>query len=229
MGCLELTGARSFGWEMVFQRMLEDVRTKLKSYRLAREGLKTPQEQKRAIADGMRAEDRQLFCRWMVMKPCTGYWSFFSKTTTWNIDRFLSEPHGSGNHTIKPRRVEEFQSGQYGLLQTGVDGRKKDDRPGGKKIEPGIYAIIEVIGRAKLTDPTHPHTYAPGCDLAEGPTERVPFRIVENLLVQPITIAELHGENLKTSFLTRPTQGLHCVPIEPQDFNLIYDLARRRR
>lgn len=78
----------------------------------------------------------------------TGYWTFFCNPDKWEIDRFLETEPMYDIYQIMPWQAHFFSNGQLGVIRVGVDNRSKKKLAGKPKLQPGIYAIVEIISDA---------------------------------------------------------------------------------
>jgi hypothetical protein len=130
---------------------------------------------------------RPIFFR---MKPPTGYWTFFFKPSDAYVHKALATDPNETRHTIRQRRPEEFANGQLGIIRACSDTRNKGQLNGDKRLQPGVYAIVEVVGRARPMPSDDPQFYPQNSTFLKV-EPRVPLRIIRNLVHSPITVEEL--------------------------------------
>jgi hypothetical protein len=151
----------------------------------------------------------------------TGYWTFFSRPGSWDIDSFLSSGESpEGDHTVKPRKATEFKEGQLGLLRVLIDKRTVADRNGAPKSSPGVYAIVQITGAAAIVPPFAPQWFASGSRYAEDQL-RVRLTVIRNFKSAPIPLSEL--ETVGDAPLLKPREGVACAPLQEEAFLKLCD------
>lgn len=158
------------------------------------------------------------------MKLSTGYWTFFSKPHPWYADCYLKKYPKEGHHTIRPRRQDDFQRGQLGVLRIGEDTRTLRQRGGRQRLKSGLYAIVEITGPGQRLSPADTDCF-PADSAFLQPALRAPLKILCNLIDQPITVPDLKCAAVTDPFLISPTQGIHCMPLEESSFQQICELV----
>lgn len=85
----------------------------------------------------------------MEVQP-TGYWTFFCNPTEWpEMDDFLSSSRKYDDYLVTDYQAKWFNAGQLGVIRVGRDRRRADLRQGKERLQPGIYAVVEVLGKAR--------------------------------------------------------------------------------
>lgn len=158
----------------------------------------------------------------MAVKP-TDYWTFFCNPAFWDVERFLSNEISQDTYLITDWQKNWFHPGQLGVLRVGTDKRKKSQLAGKSKLNPGIYAIVEVLGtpRERRTDkdeywhhPPHPLSARLVVDV----------RYVKNMLKMPLLLATLKTDPLiEDPYLIKGFQA-STMPLKPETFNRITSL-----
>lgn len=86
----------------------------------------------------------------MKIEKKTGFWTFYCNPKKWEIDKFLGDNILEDTYSITEDQKLLFSKGQFGVLRVGVDRRNKKELGGRNKLEPGIYAIVEVVDKPKV-------------------------------------------------------------------------------
>jgi hypothetical protein len=129
----------------------------------------------------------------MKTKP-TGYWTFFCNPARWEIDEFLLSGEKFDNYLVTPWQAEWFRPGQFGIVRVGVDKRSKKQLRGKKRLEGGVYAIVQILSTAKV--PTE-KDYDNESDLywmgkwVRAGRKIVNLKYVKNLIERPLLIREI--------------------------------------
>jgi hypothetical protein len=121
----------------------------------------------------------------VVVNP-TGYWTFFCNPAKWAADEFLSRNIEYDSYSITKWQSEWFKPGQLGIMRVGVDTRNSTSLAGKKHLEPGVYAIVEVLSHSRnrgsaerdiywLNSPPNPKSFV------------VDIRYLKNLLLRPLS------------------------------------------
>ncbi len=157
--------------------------------------------------------------------PTTGYWLFICNTDKWSADEFLREYGKTLYYRASVHHRDEFQAGQYGVLRLNKDRRSKIKRGGRPPLHAGIYAIVEVLGKAEFRIDTDSKFYADVAD-AEEAVWRVPIRVVSNLLDEPVLASRLPAVPVY-QYIHSPLQT-SSIPLEGEAFFHILMLADKR-
>lgn len=129
----------------------------------------------------------------MAITKITGFWTFFCNPKYWEVDVFLAKhPIGKkSQYRIASWQKDFFEAGQLGVIRVGVDTRTKAQLNGKKKLNKGIYAIVEIMG--KPTVPKIPKFKIAG-QLGERTRYSVPIKYVKNYIHQPILLSEIEHD-----------------------------------
>lgn len=76
------------------------------------------------------------------------YWVFVCNPKKWAVDRFFDRNIEVDSWGVRPADKDKFAPGQLGVVRVGVDKRNVAERNGRPPLEPGIYALCEVISAA---------------------------------------------------------------------------------
>lgn len=159
----------------------------------------------------------------MKTKP-TGYWTFYCNPSKWEIDEFLLSGEKYDNYLVTPWQATWFKPGQFGVVRVGVDTRSKDQLDSKKRLQSGIYAIVQVISVARK--PTE-SDYEDESDLywlgnSVGPGRKVvDLKYVMNLLDQPLLIKDIKKlQSFADNYLINGFQA-STMPLSKEVFNAI--------
>jgi len=158
----------------------------------------------------------------MAVKP-TDYWTFFCNPAIWDVERFLSSNISRNKYLITEWQKKWFHPGQLGVLRVGTDKRKKAQLVGRTKLNPGVYAIVEVLGipRERGTDEDE-FWIDPPKPLSARLV--VDIQYVKNMIEQPILLASLKNDPLiEDPYLIKGFQA-STMPLMPETFKHILSL-----
>ncbi len=120
----------------------------------------------------------------------SGYWIFNCDPRQWEIDEFLKDGNKTSTWKVTGWQKDNFQKGQLGLIRVGVDNRTKKELKGKEKLKSGIYAIVEVLGRAKLINDEE-DKYWIDTQKQEESVWRVEIKYIKHYLNNPILVENL--------------------------------------
>lgn len=106
------------------------------------------------------------------------------------IDRFLARGIERDSYMIMDWQARDFAPGQLGVIRVGKDARNKEQLAGRPRLQPGVYAFVEVETRP------HPRGSDPeGLWLEREPEggtrQAVDIRYVRRLLSDPILLRDM--------------------------------------
>lgn len=159
----------------------------------------------------------------LQVTPATGFWTFFFKPKTAYVHQLLAKNPQRVSHTICARKPEEFASGQMGVIRAGKDDRTRKDLKGDRKIQPGVYAIVEILGPAGER-PSNGYEYYPPESELHDDQDRVCLQVLRNLVSEPVSVTRLRQAGVDDNYLLNPPQGKHCMPLSARTFELITQL-----
>jgi hypothetical protein len=159
----------------------------------------------------------------MKTRPTT-YWTFFCNPRMWQIDEFLRSRKDEDDYRITPWQAAWFGPGQLGVVRVGVDSRTKGQLAGRRRLEPGIYAIVQVLGEPKLgAGSADPYWLQPPRE--EDERLVVDIRYVRNMIDSPLPLESLEADPAVTDrYLKRGWQGA-SMPLDPGTFGRILALS----
>lgn len=120
----------------------------------------------------------------------SGYWVFNCNPKMWAIDEFLEDETEISTWKVTDWHKDDIEKGQQGLIRVGHDHRTKKELSGRKKLERGIYAVVEVLGKpqysADIEDP-----FWIDEEKSEEKAFRVKIKYLNSFLHNPILLDEL--------------------------------------
>jgi hypothetical protein len=156
----------------------------------------------------------------------TGYWTFFCNPSKWEIDKFLLSGRKIDNYMVTPWQEEWFRPGQLGVVRVGVDARSKEQLEGRRKLQSGIYAIVQVLSHAKDPDESayeeDSNLYWVGASV-RGKRKVVDLRYVRNLIEQPLLISEMRKSRLFADKYLIDGMQAASMPLQPSVYDAIID------
>lgn len=149
----------------------------------------------------------------------TGYWTFFCNPAIWEIDRFLytHRKNESDTYRITNWQKDYFKPGQLGVIKVTTDKRSKAELNSKKRLLPGIYAIVEVIGYPIVTD--NGADFYIDKEEKTKPRLRVEIRFIENLINNPLLIKDLKSNNIinQDKYIINSFQG-SSMPLKAEAY-----------
>ncbi|PFQ93175.1 HNH endonuclease [Bacillus cereus] len=124
----------------------------------------------------------------------TGLWTFICNPKRWAIDDFLMSGETFDTFSIRDSDRDSFAIGDLGIVRVGKDNRTIKQLNGKQKLDSGIYAIVEVIGKPKLMAAGKKGYWYEESD-RQKTRYRVPIKYIHNLHEEPIlldTLTELN-------------------------------------
>lgn len=82
----------------------------------------------------------------------TNFWIFFNNPKYWDLEKFLNDSKEKNlplTWTIPKFQKDYFLPNQYGVLRIGKDKRTLKELGTNKKLESGIYAIVQIVSPAR--------------------------------------------------------------------------------
>lgn len=154
------------------------------------------------------------------------YWQFVCNPSNWDIQRKLLSDEIYDDWVISKSHKDFFAVGQLGFIRVVGQGKKtvkKLNKLKRKKIEPGYYALVEVVG-IFYGETSYPNFWI-------NPTGndkdlRVKIKILNNYLKKPLKIEKLKKINFDFDRVVfNPTQGKPNNPLSKNTFDKLYELA----
>jgi hypothetical protein len=156
----------------------------------------------------------------------TGYWTFFCNPARWDVASFLAGRPTFDTYMITSWQSKWFRPGQMGLLKVGIDSRRTDKRVGGRRLESGVYAIVEVASEPAVMPSTVDKYWLDDAD-RQAQRLRVRIRYDTNMLDAPITTAQLKRLPAAAAdpYLARGFQA-SSMPLRADAFRVVLDRVR---
>lgn len=161
----------------------------------------------------------------ILAKAPTGYWFFLCNPKLWAIDAYLETRPETFFYKITAFHQPYLKAGDKALIRVGKDGRTQLQRDGQRKLEAGIYAIVELLAEPEaLTE-----TLSQAHDLPAPPTTGrdilvVRLQMLNNLVDRPIPLSQLrHEANIDTDLINGVMASSY--PLEPATYDRVLTLA----
>ncbi|NCI50915.1 hypothetical protein GWC95_13360 [Sediminibacterium roseum] len=153
----------------------------------------------------------------------TGFWTFFCNPKYWAVDDFL-RTHRIGaksEYRITTWQKDFFEKGQLGVIRVGFDSRNSSELNGRMRLERGVYAVVEVTGKALPFGKSKSNFKI---DHQQNEKERfsVPVRYIRNYINHPILLTSIEGDRLISldRYLVKGIQAA-SMPLHEDAFNRI--------
>lgn len=82
----------------------------------------------------------------------TNFWIFLNNPKFWNLEKFLNDSKEINiplSWTVRDFQKDYFSPNQYGILRIGKDKRTLKELDSNKRLESGVYAIVQITSYAK--------------------------------------------------------------------------------
>ncbi len=149
----------------------------------------------------------------------------------WEADRFLRSGLQEDSWRMIPyqRRWDWFEAGQLAVIRVGKDNRTLQELAGRPRLQPGIYALVELTHPPALLPPTQPNFYLATVPRAQLTVPRIRIRLVENLLDRPLLLDKLRNEPeiQEDPYLIRGQQA-SLMPLHPLAFRRILEIMEEQ-
>jgi len=157
------------------------------------------------------------------------HWQFICNPAYWNIQKKLSSDEIYDDWVISKSWKDVIAKGQLGFIRVGIDNRtiKKLKQLKRKKLEPGYYALVEIV-EIYYGKTSYPNNWINPTGIEED--WRVKIKILKNYFKRPLKIEKLKNIKLKNKFnfdkvVFKPTQGKPNIPLSKNTFDKLYELA----
>ena len=150
----------------------------------------------------------------------TGYWTFFCNPAKWQLDKFLETKPNYDTYQITDWQKNNFHTGQLGIIRVGKDSRTKLQLNDSKRLNSGIYAIVEIVSEPEIRQ-NKPDKY--WIDWSENEFKKpiVKIKILKNLLHNPILLDDIKKEVFEfDKYLINGFQAA-SMPLEKETFERI--------
>ncbi len=159
----------------------------------------------------------------MPKTKTTGYWTFFCNPKYWAVDDFLLKikPNFKSEYRIASWQKNFFEKGQLGVIRVGTDGRSKAQLNGRKKLDKGVYAIVEIIG-SPYQQRKSKSDFKINQQKDESGRFVVPIKYIRNYIENPILFSDLENDIMikSDSYLLKGIQAA-SMPLLEDSFNRI--------
>lgn len=122
----------------------------------------------------------------------TGYWLFICNPKQWAIDDFLDQKTEISTWKITNWQKDYIKIGDKAIIRVGIDKRNKKELNGKNRLESGIYALVEIIGKPEYKTDIKDDFW-----IEEGKSSefawRAKIRYLESFISSPIEIKDLKG------------------------------------
>ena len=153
----------------------------------------------------------------------TGFWTFYCNPKYWAVDDFLLniKPNFVSEYRITSWQKKHFGIGQLGVIRVGYDTRSKTQLNGKKRLERGIYAIVEIIGLPFQHKPANSDFRI---EHQKGESERlvVPIKYIRIYIEKPVLLSDIENDIVIRSdkYLLKGVQAA-SMPLIEDVFNRI--------
>lgn len=122
-------------------------------------------------------------------------------------------------YRITSWQKKDFKEGQLGLIRVGHDGRNKLQLNGEKKLEKGIYAIVEIIGSPCAQKNSN---FKINHQKEEEGRFVVPIKYIRNYIQSPVLFSLIENDIIirKDPYLLKGMQAA-SMPLLEDTFNRI--------
>jgi hypothetical protein len=148
------------------------------------------------------------------------FWVLVCNPQKWAIDKFLARGIEVDSWGVRRSDRDKFKPGQLAIIRVGQDRRSKSERDGRPQLEPGIYAICQVLTDPYEASGASDEFWSPGNEREAGwPT--VGIRYLKIFLDSPLRIETLQEKAPGVSkLLLEGFQG-STFPISGDDFRAV--------
>lgn len=127
-----------------------------------------------------------------MKKKTTGYWLFLCNPNKWQIDRFIESGKTEDTYSVSEHHRNEFEPGQKGIIRVGIDNRTKKVLGGKSRLDPGIYAIVEITSYPQLLSSENGNYWLDSSEVTKQ-RHRVTLKYVATNLKNPVYLKDLIG------------------------------------
>jgi len=147
----------------------------------------------------------------------TEYWTFFCNPNIWAVDDFLRDGRETDSFSVTSWQKDWFEVGQYGVIRVGQDSRTKARLQGKERLQKGVYAIVQIIGRPEYRSAIDEYYYVED----EKKRYHVPIRYLHVSLDDPFLLVDQEvGPEEYDSHLYEGFQA-SSMPLNPAMFHSI--------
>lgn len=148
------------------------------------------------------------------------YWVLVCNPQKWAIDEFLARDIEVDSWGVRPSDRNRFKPGQLAIIRVGQDRRSKTEREGRPPLEPGIYALCQVLTEPYPATGASDEFWSPGSERELGwPT--VDIRYLRTFLDKPLPIETLKAQLPHLSRQLLDGFQASTFPISGEDFRAV--------
>jgi len=151
------------------------------------------------------------------------FWMLVCNPRKWAVDEFLARSIEVDSWGVRRSDRDKFKPGQLAIIRVGQDRRSRSERDGRPQLEPGIYAICQVLTEPYEATGASDEFWFSGNERDKGwPT--VGIRYLKTFLDSPLRIETLQEKAPGVSKqLLNGFQG-STFPLSAADFRTVVDL-----
>jgi len=155
------------------------------------------------------------------------YWQLINNPRIWDIYSFLKNFETGDDWRVE--RQKDFRVGQLGVIRVGIDKRTNKIRKGKPKLQPGIYAIVVFTSLPKYSSNKNKLKYYLEGYKKERLGYRVQFKVLHNLVDNPILLSDLPKRGKAyDKLLIKGYQGPSAI-LKKETFDCILNLVTKER
>jgi predicted RNA-binding protein with PUA-like domain len=159
----------------------------------------------------------------LMVKKDSIYWVFACNPKMWAIDKFLERDIALDSWGVRTSDRNKFKPSQLAIIRVGQDKRNKSELDGRPQLEPGIYAICQVLTESYESIGENDGFWYPGSEREPGwPT--VDIRYLRTFLDHPLLIKTLRARAPEASRLLLDGFQGASFPISGDDFRAVTEL-----
>lgn len=148
------------------------------------------------------------------------YWVLVCNPQKWAIDEFLARGIEVDSWGVRRSDKDRFKPGQLAIIRVGQDRRSKAEREGRPPLEPGIYALCQVLTEPYPATGASDEFWSPGSEREPGwPT--VGVRYLRTFLDNPLPIETLKAQLPHVSRQLLDGFQASTFPISGEDFRAV--------
>lgn len=148
------------------------------------------------------------------------FWVLVCNPQKWAIDAFLARGIEVDSWGVRPSDKDRFKPGQLAIIRVGQDRRSKAEREGRPPLEPGIYALCQVLTEPYPATGASDEFWSPGSEREPGwPT--VGIRYLRTFLDKPLPIETLKAQVPHVSRQLLDGFQASTFPISGEDFRAV--------
>lgn len=164
----------------------------------------------------------------MTLDKTTGYWMFICNPKIWAIDEFLTTSFTQNSKfKITDHHKDYVRPGNLGVIRVGTDGRNKSQRNGRPRLQPGVYAIVQILSEPQRRGELEEAHLWSSNEIDRSDDLVVDIKYVANLIENPVLVSELENISEIDEHLITNRQA-SSWPIEKRTFEIIEQLTNQK-